>query len=80
MFHAHEGAPRVVDDGAFHCGLQGVEDAHAVVKGQSDYQALLWQVTHMGNGPVLHSTACQHSDGPQEELKGKDCTVKYDVT
>ena len=71
MFHACEGAPRVIDDGAFHCGQQCVEDAHAVVKGQSHHQALLWQIAHMGNGSVVHPTACQPIDGLQEERKGK---------
>ena len=76
MLHACERAPCVIDDSAFHCGLQGVEDAHAVIKGQSHHQALLWQITHMGNGPVVHPTACQHNAGLQEEGNREDCTSK----
>ena len=76
MFHPSEGAPRVVDHYTPHCGLQGVEDAHSIVKGQSHHQALLWQVAHMGDGSVMNPTASQHTYALWEELKRQEYALE----
>lgn len=57
MLHSCEGPSSVIDHGAPQSCLNGIEDAQGVVESQGGYEAFLWKVAYVGDGPVMDSAA-----------------------
>ncbi len=57
MLHSCEGPSSVIHHGAPQSCLNGIEDAQGVVKGQSCYEAFIWEVAYVGDCSVMDSAA-----------------------